>query len=270
MDKTAQDLLISSRSRERAAFGALIIVQATLIFTIALITVPLPQIGREFDLTSAELLLALAAYGLPFSGLLLFGGRLADRYGGRHMFTVGLLIFGLASAIASLSPSFEVLVAMRFAQGVGGALTAPAAMAVLRSLFPEPAAFGRAMATWGGVSVLGAVMGFVVSGIATNWISWRWMFAVPLIVALIGLTSARSLLPAGASDRAARPALDPLGAILATVGISLTSLALIFTGDHAWSSNTVRFPLGLGLILLAIFVVVLSVTCAIRSCRRDS
>lgn len=140
-------------------------VQATLIFTIALITVPLPVIADEFGLTSADLLLVLAAYGLPFSGLLLFGGRLADRFGGRRMFAIGLAVFGAASAIAAMAPNYPILVVMRLGQGIGGAMVAPAAMAVLRLLFPEPSAFRRAMAPWGGVSVLGAVL-FALASLA--------------------------------------------------------------------------------------------------------
>lgn len=246
----------SSRSF-RLPFTILAIVQATLIFTIALITVPLPRIAGEFDLSSADLLLILAAYGLPFSGLLLFGGRLADRYRGRRMFVVGLTVFGAASVVAAFAPSFEVLVGMRFVQGVGGAMTAPAAIAVLRALFPEPAAFGKAMATWGGVSVLGAVVGFIASGVLTSWVSWRWMFAVPTLVALIALMSARRLLPIGELGSAGtRPGLDLAGAVLATLGISLGSYGLIASGDHPWTAAIVAGPLTIGIALLLVFALV--------------
>lgn len=239
------------------AFTILAIVQATLIFTITLINVPLSQIASEFSLSPANLLLVTAAYGLPFSGLLLFGGRLADRYRGRRMLVLGLSIFGLASAVAAFAPSFEVLVGMRFVQGVGGALTAPAAMAVLRTLFPQPAAFGRAMATWGGVSVLGSVIGLVVSGAVITWVSWRWMFAVPVLVALLALAMARRCLPADkAAAPARRPGLDPAGAVLATLGISLSSYGLIASGDHPWRSALVFGPLAAGVVLLAAFLLV--------------
>ncbi|WP_237385588.1 MFS transporter [Xenorhabdus sp. Sc-CR9] len=247
---------IPKNSTQRPAFTILAIVQTTLIFTIALITVPLPKIAIEFNITPADLLLVLAAYGLPFSGLLLFGGRLADRFQGRRMLAIGLFIFGISSVIAGIAPSFKVLVAMRFAQGVGGALIAPAAMAVLRALFPEPRAFGRAMATWGGVSVLGAVSGFILSGVVTTWISWRWMFAVPVIVSIIGLISIR-ILPAGIDEsQQHRPKLDLIGAILATFGISLSSYGLILTGDHPWTSSVVLTPLLTGIGLLIAFALI--------------
>lgn len=236
------------------AFGVLATVQATLIFTIALITVPLPVIADEFGLTAADLLLVLAAYGLPFSGLLLFGGRLADRFGGRRMFAIGLIVFGASSAVAAVAPTYPLLVAMRLVQGIGGAMVAPAAMAILRALFPEPAAFGRAMATWGGVSVLGAVLGFIVSGVLTTWVSWRFMFAVPVTVSLIGLVSALGLLPKSAAETFGRkPRLDLPGAVLATLGISLSSFGLIATDDHGWASAMVLLPLLSGLVLLLAF-----------------
>lgn len=238
----------------RSAFVILATVQATLIFTIALITVPLPVIADEFELTSADLLLVLAAYGLPFSGLLLFGGRLADRFGGRRMFAIGLAVFGAASAFAAVAPNYPILVAMRLGQGIGGAMVAPAAMAVLRSLFPDSSAFGRAMATWGGVSVLGAMLGFVISGVLTSWVSWRWMFAVPVVVSVIGLGAAINTLPSGASQTIERrPDLDLLGAVFATLGISLPSFGLIATGDHGWTSAIVLVPLLFGLGLLIAF-----------------
>ncbi|WP_445143794.1 MFS transporter [Dyella sp. Tek66A03] len=243
-----------SAPRTGLAFTVLALVQATLIFTITLINVPLPRIASEFALTRANLLLVTAAYGLPFSGLLLFGGRLADRYRGRRMLVVGAILFGLASLAGAYASSFELLVSMRFLQGVGGALIAPAAMAVLRALFPDPAAFGKAMATWGGVSVLGSVMGFVVSGALTTWLSWRWMFAVPALIALTTLMCARRLFPMGeAMAPGSRPGLDPFGAVFATLGISLSSYGLIASGDHPWGSAIVLTPLVLGITLLALF-----------------
>ncbi|MFJ3934976.1 MFS transporter [Streptomyces parvus] len=239
------------------AFAMLAVVQATLIFTITLIAVPLPAIGREFGLSAADLVLVNAAYGLPYSGLLLFGGRLADRFGGRPMFVLGLVLFGLASAAGAWAPSFEALVAVRFSQGLGAALTAPAALAVLRAVFREPAAFGRAMASWGGVSVLGAAVGTLTSGAVTTWVSWRWMFAVPVLVAAIALLLTRRLLPADPADAsAAPPGLDPAGALLATLGISIGSYGLILSGDHPWGSPHVLVPLAIGAVLLVLFLMV--------------
>ncbi|MEU7068562.1 MFS transporter [Streptomyces narbonensis] len=229
-------------------------VQMTLIFTLAALAVPLPRIGAEFRLDRADLILLSAAYGLTFAGLLLLGGRLTDRFGGRRTLTAGLLVFGAASALAPLAPGYEALLAARFGQGVGAALVAPAAMAVLRALFPAPAAYGRAMATWGGLSVLGATAGNLLSGVIAAASSWRGTFAVPVAVALAALLLAPRLLPA--TPPGAGRALDLPGALLATAGITLASFGLVLTDAHPWGSPPVLAPLLTGLALLAAFAAV--------------
>ncbi|MFI9745855.1 MFS transporter [Streptomyces sp. NPDC052494] len=241
-------------TRTRGGFLLLGGVQMTLIFTLASLAVPLPRIGAEFRLDRADLILLSAAYGLTFAGLLLLGGRLADRFGGRRTLTAGLLVFGTASALAPLAPGYEALLAARFGQGVGAALVAPAAMAVLRALFPAPAAYGRAMATWGGLSVLGATAGNLLSGVIAAASSWRGTFAVPVAVTLAALLLAPRLLPATppGTDRA----LDLPGALLATAGITLASFGLVLTDAHSWGSAPVLVPLLTGLALLAAFAVV--------------
>ncbi|MFI5490158.1 MFS transporter [Micromonospora echinaurantiaca] len=236
------------------AFALLATVQTTLIFTITVISVPLPVIGREWGLGGSSLVLLSAAYGLSFSGLLLFGGRLADRYGGRRTVTAGLVVFGAASLVAALAPGSATLTAARFAQGVGAALVAPAAVAVLRRLFPDPVGHGRAMATWGGLSVLGATLGSLLSGIVATWLSWRWLLAVPLVVAGVAAVATPRSLPA--DTRCGRAALDLPGALLATAGITLLSFGLVVTGEHGWTSAMVLAPLASGLLLLGAFVAV--------------
>ncbi|MFI8321185.1 MFS transporter [Streptomyces sp. NPDC085529] len=235
----------------RRGFALLGTVQATLIFTLAALAVPLPRIAAELDLDQGRLILLSAAYGLTFAGLLLLGGRLADRYGARRALTAGLLLFAAASALAPLSTGYAGLLGARFAQGAGAALVAPAAMGALRALYPEPAAYGRAMGTWGGLSVLGATAGNLLSGAITAAASWRASFAVPVAVALAALLLAPRLLPA--TPPGADRALDLPGALLATAGIVLASTGLVLTDAHPWGSAPVLVPLLGGLALLAGF-----------------
>ncbi|MEU7296021.1 MFS transporter [Streptomyces exfoliatus] len=254
------------RSRTRGGFVLLGGVQMTLIFTLAALAVPLPSIGADFRLDRADLILLSASYGLTFAGLLLLGGRLADRFGGRRALTAGLLLFGAASALAPLAPGYEALLAARFGQGVGAAIVAPAAMAVLRALFPAPVAYGRAMATWGGLSVLGATAGNLLSGVIAAATSWRGTFAVPVAVAVAALLLAPRLLPATPPGPQPGPlpatppgtgrALDLPGALLATAGITLASFGLVLTDAHSWGSAPVLVPLLTGAALLAAFVAV--------------
>ncbi|MFF3286125.1 MFS transporter [Streptomyces sp. NPDC003023] len=249
---TATESARVAGTRYRGAFVLLAGVQTTLIFTLAAIAVPLPLIGRELGLPRADLILLSAAYGLTFAGLLLFGGRLADRYGGRRTLTAGLVLFAAASAAAPLTPGIGTLLAARFAQGAGAALIAPAAMAVLRAVLPSPAAYGRAMATWGGLSVLGATAGNLLSGVISALLSWRWAFAVPLVVALTALALTPRLLPDTLPGRGR--ALDLPGALLATGGITLASYGLVLTDARPWSSAGVLVPLLGGTALLAAFL----------------
>ncbi|POX50408.1 MFS transporter [Streptomyces sp. Ru71] len=236
----------------RRAFALLGTVQVTLIYTLAAIAVPLPRIGLAFGLGRERLVVLSAAYGLAFAGLLLLGGRLADRYGGRRTLLAGLLLFAVAGAAAPLAPGYGALVAARFAQGAGAALTAPAATAVLRALAGSPAAYGRAMATWGGLSVLGATAGNLLSGVVAALLSWRWALAVPVALAALALPAALRLLPRDPVRPRGTP-LDAPGAVLATAGITAASLGLVRTDARPWGSADVLVPLLAGAVLLAVF-----------------
>ncbi|WP_236025068.1 MFS transporter [Arenibaculum pallidiluteum] len=172
------------------------------------------------------------------------------------MLVLGLALFGAASLAAALAPGYGMLIAMRFLEGVGGAIVAPAALGQMRGLFPDMAAFARAMAIWGGVSVMGAVLGFISSGMAASFVSWRWMFAAPITVSALGLAASAGLLPsARPGEAASRPGLDPLGAILATGGIMLASFGLIASHDTTWGSPVVVGPIAAGTALLVMFII---------------
>ncbi|MFD3538519.1 MFS transporter [Streptomyces sp. NPDC058662] len=250
---TATGAARAATTNHRYAFILLGSLQAVLIFTLTAIIVPLPRIAHEFGLEHANLILLSAAYGLSFTGLLLFGGRLADRYGGRRALTSGIVLFTAGSSAAALAPDIGPLLAARFAQGAGAALIAPAAMAVLRSVFPSPTAYGRAMGTWGGLSVLGATLGNLLSGVISSLLSWRWAFAVPLVVAVAALALAPRLLPDTPPSRGRT--LDLPGALLATAGISLASYGLVATDARPWSSAGVLVPLLGGAALFGAFLI---------------
>ncbi|MER7671598.1 MFS transporter [Kitasatospora sp. NPDC096128] len=242
---------MSVTTTTRGSFVLLGVVQAVLIFTIMILTVPLPLVARELGLGPSDVLLLSAAYGLSFAALLLLGGRLTDRHGGRRMLRWGLALLAVASVACALATDYPVLLASRFVQGAGAALTAPAAVAVVRRLHPEPAAYRRAMATWGGLSVLGATAGSVVSGPVAAVVSWRWLFAVPVLVALAGLLRCGRLPDPAPASR--RPALDLRGALLATTGVCAVSYALVASTEHGWGSPGVLAPLAAGLLLLLAF-----------------
>ncbi|MEV0145613.1 MULTISPECIES: MFS transporter [unclassified Nonomuraea] len=202
--------------------------QVVLIASITLLVVPLPAVQREFGMDPADLALLNSAYGLSFSGLLLLGGRLGDLYGHRRAFLAGVAVFGVASAAAALAPGNLVLLVARFAQGVGAALTAPAAMALVRQVVPEERR-PRATAVWGTLSVTGATAGSLLSGVIAALVSWRWAFAIPIAASAVVVAAARLLPGRAAGGTPGRaPRLDVPGAVLATAGMVTLSFGLLY------------------------------------------
>lgn len=244
----------SSAPHAGAAFALLGIVQAALTGAIALTLLALPTIQQDLALSNATMVLVSAGPGLSFSGLLLLGGRLTDMVGWRRAFIVGLVIFGLASAAGALAPAAGILLAARFAQGVGAALSAPAAMALLGAVFVEQERRTRAVAIWGNLASLGASFGTLLSGLIVHWVSWRWTFVIPVAIAIVAVALAPRLLPSGPPP-SPRP-LDIPGAVLATAGLTVFSFGLVRIGEYAWSSPDVLVPALTGVILLLAFVLV--------------
>ncbi|WBP86146.1 MFS transporter [Kitasatospora cathayae] len=226
------------------SFALLGAVQVTLIATITVITVALPAIQRDLGLTDQDLVFATSAYSLSFGGLLVLGGRLADLLGHRRVFVTGVAVFGAASLAAATATTLWVLVAARFAQGVGAALAAPSAMALLGAVYPDPARRTRALAVWGVLASIGASSGNVLSGLILSWVQWRWVFVAPAVVSAVIVLCSR-LLPTGAARRAER--LDLPGALLITAGLTAFIYGL---GESDW------LWIGLGAVVLVLFAVV--------------
>src|SRR5580698_9378234 len=168
---------------DRWAFVVLGAAQVTLIAAITAITVALPAIGRELNLDQSGLVLVSSGYGVSFGGLLLLGGGLADRFGRRRVFAAGMTGFCLGSAAAAVAPWAWFLVTARLAEGAAAALAAPAALALLGTVFPDPRRHGRALATWGVLSSAGAIAGLVLSGV----LPWRWVLAALALIAAIAV-----------------------------------------------------------------------------------
>jgi MFS family permease len=236
----------------RPAFALLAGMQVVLIAGITVIVVALPAVGREFGVGRAGLALVTAAYGLSFGGLLMLGGRLADLFGRRRTFLAGVLIFGAGSVASAFAPGLAWLAGARFGQGVGAALVAPAALALLGAIYPEPGKRARMLAIWGGVNGIGATFGTLLSGVVVTYVSWRWSFALPAAVAVVVAVLARRVLPAP-PPRPAR--LDLLSAGLITLGISAVSYGFLQAGERPWSSPVVYGGIGAGVAVLVAFFV---------------
>lgn len=147
-------------SRRWLALGILALAQFLIVLDASIVNIALPELGRQLHMSNAALAWVIIAYILAFGGLLLLGGRLADRYGHRRIFLVGAAAFVAASALAGFSVSTEMLLASRALQGASAALVAPAALALLTHLFSKPGERAKALGVWGGVAGIGSVAAY--------------------------------------------------------------------------------------------------------------
>lgn len=220
-----------SSARAWLTLTCLSMLQFFIAVDVTVVTVALPSIGAEFGASEHQLTWVVVAYTITGGGLLMLGGRLGDMFGRRRILLLGTAIFAAASLLAGAAWSFPVLVAARLLQGVGEALALPAAMAVIVMLFPEGIQRSRALSVWAAVASCGLVVGFVLSGVLTEFLGWRWIFLVAIPFILLVLAGATFLVPADASRE--RVVLDVRGALLLTA----TPLLLVFGVVEAGSDQ---------------------------------
>ena len=241
--------------RRWRALTVLGLIQFMLVVDVSVVNVALPRIQHDLHFSHAGLAWVVNGYVIMAGGLLLLGGRLADMFGRRRLFLIGVGLFALASATSGAAVSPAMLVSSRFAQGVGEALAAPAALGLIVLLFPDPRERVKAVGIWGGLAGLGGTTGAVISGVITDAASWRWIFFINLPVALVALVLVPRLAPesrmAGNQHR-----VDLLGAATVTGGLIAIVYGLLEASKHAWGSSQVLAPLIGGVALLSATAIV--------------
>nr|WP_217808789.1 MFS transporter [Nocardia donostiensis] len=195
---------------------------------VTVVNIALPAIGAEFGVDGHELTWVVVGYTITGGGLLMLGGRLGDVLGRRRILLLGTTLFGAASLLAGLAPSFSPLVAARLLQGAGEAIALPAAMAVIVLMFPEGPRRSRALSVWAAVASCGLVLGFVLSGIITELLGWRWIFLVSVPFIVIVLAAVVFLVPN--DPPAERMPLDLPGSLLLTAAPLLFTLGVVEAG----------------------------------------
>jgi MFS family permease len=216
------------------------------------VLVALPVIGRDLDLAGGALQWVVTAYVLVFAGCLLVAGRLADAYGRRRVFGVGLGLFTAASLACGVAPTAEALVASRAVQGLGAALTAPSALAMIVDAFPAGRPRERAVAAWTGVAAIGGATGLVLGGVIAGALGWRWIFLLNVPVGVAALALTPRLLQESRSERGPRE-LDVAGAATATLGLGLLVFALAQAERSGPLTTAPLVALGGAAVLLAAF-----------------
>ncbi|NLU85060.1 MFS transporter [Rhodococcus sp. HNM0569] len=202
---------------------------------VTVVNIALPSIGADYGVDGHSLAWVVVGYTITGGGLLMLGGRLGDLLGRRRTLLSGTALFGAASLLAGLAPSFPVLVAARLLQGVGEAVALPAAMATILLLFPEGPRRSRALSVWAAVASCGLVLGFALAGIITAHLGWRWIFLISVPFIVVVVVSALILVPADRSAPSARARLDLPGALLLTACPLLFVYAVVEAGEAGTS-----------------------------------
>ncbi|MFN2569371.1 MAG: DHA2 family efflux MFS transporter permease subunit [Candidatus Dormibacteria bacterium] len=243
-----------SDPRRWRALSVLAFMQFMLILDITVVNVALPSMKVSLGFSEANLAWVVDAYVLIAGGFLLLGGRAADLLGRRRIFLSGAAIFALASLTSGLAQNQFQLIASRAAQGLGEALAAPAALAMVVTLFADPKERARALGIWGGLAGLGGTLGVVLSGVITQLTSWRWIFLINLPIALVVLIVVPRVIP---PDRPrSTGGIDIAGAVLITGGITALVYALLEANNNGWLSLITLGLFGLSALMIVTFLLV--------------
>lgn len=217
------------------------------------VNVALPAIQSDLDITVSELEWIVTGYALSFAVLMLSGGKLADMFGRRLIFMIGLVVFTLSSLVCGLAGSPEVLIASRVVQGVGAAFMMPATLSLITAAFP-PQQRGTAFGIWAGVSALALAIGPLVGGLLTEHIAWNWIFYVNIPVGILGLFAAIVIIQES-RDTAHEQRLDIPGLLSSGIGLFALVFALIEGNNYGWNSTSILSLFAVAAIALAVFVV---------------
>src|SRR5580693_9294702 len=188
-------------ARRGLGLALLIIATAQLMLVLddTIVNIALPTIQRSLHVPASSLNWAISFYALAFGGLLLVGGRAGDLFGRLRVFRIGIIVFALASMAGGFAPDGTALVAARIVQGCGAALAAPGALSLLATTFPAGPARTRALGVYGAMAGLGSVVGLLLGGTLTEYLSWRWVLFINVPIA-VGVLSGTSVLVPGDSE----------------------------------------------------------------------
>jgi EmrB/QacA subfamily drug resistance transporter len=243
--------VLSTPSSERRRWIALMVVclaQLMIVLDTTIVNVALPAIQRDLHFTQGNLTWVVNAFLITFGSFLLLAGRLGDLLGRKRVFLTGIAVFTAASALCGLAPSQGFLIASRFVQGFGGALSASVILAIVVTEFPKPSARAKAMSAYVFVAVAGGSLGLLVGGALTQALSWHWIFFVNLPIGVITFALGKTLIPEDTGS-GLENGVDWLGSLLVTVALMTAVYAIVQATNHSWGSAQV---LGFGTLALAL------------------
>jgi EmrB/QacA subfamily drug resistance transporter len=224
-----------------------------LLLDITIVNVALPYIQQAFHASLADLQWVIDAYALTLAAFLLTAGSIADLAGRRLVFSVGIVIFTIGSALCGIAQDPTFLALSRAFQGIGGAIMFATSLALLADAF-EPRERGVAFGVFGAVTGIAVAVGPVLGGALTSWLSWRWIFFVNLPIGVLALAVTLREVAESKAPVARRP--DWLGFVTFTLGLTALVYGLIRSHPDGWGSTTVTGSLIAAAVLLAMFLVI--------------
>jgi EmrB/QacA subfamily drug resistance transporter len=229
--------------------------QFVIVIDASIVNVALPSIGQHLHFARADLSWVVNSYTLTFGGFLLLGGRMADLFGRRRMFMIGLILFSVASLAGGIAQSEGWLIAARAVQGLGAAVVSPAALSIITTTFADGSERNRALGIWGAVAGAGGAAGVLLGGVLTSGLSWRWVLFVNVPIGLAAAAMAPRTLVESRGDTATR-SFDLPGAVTVTAGLALLVYAVVDAVNAGWGSTATLLRLAGAAVLLVAFVLI--------------
>uniref|UniRef100_A0AAU2A994 MFS transporter n=1 Tax=Streptomyces sp. NBC_00093 TaxID=2975649 RepID=A0AAU2A994_9ACTN len=227
------------------------VAQLMVVLDSTIVNIALPSAQQDLGFSDGDRQWIVTAYALAFGSLLLLGGRIADLFGRKMTFLVGLVGFAGASAVGGAAGSFEMLVGARAVQGLFGALLAPAALSLLTTTFTDAKERAKAFGVYGAIAGAGGAIGLLLGGVLTEHLDWRWTLYVNIAFAAVAFAGGAVLLRRSTRDKTAK--IDVPGAILVSAGLFCLVYGFSNAETHDWSSAATWGFLAAGAALLAAF-----------------
>jgi len=243
--------IASREMRQGAVLAVTCLALGAVVSAMASLNVALPSLARETGASQTQLSWVVDAYSLVFAALLLPAGAFGDRFGRRKALLAGLVIFGAASAIATMTTQPYLLIVLRGVLGLGASLVMPATLSTITTTFP-PEQRGRAVGTWAAVAGGSAVIGLLATGALLEEWSWRAAFVLNVALAIIAVVGTIVAVPESADDDA--PKLDSVGSLAAILGLAFLVYSVIEAPENGWLSGVTVAGTVVGLLVLAGFV----------------
>jgi EmrB/QacA subfamily drug resistance transporter len=246
---------LSTHSENKWVILALLaMAQFMVVVDVTIVNVALPSMARALHFTASNLQWVITAYTLTFGGFLLLGGRAADIYGRRRIFIGAVGAFALMSFLCGMAATESQVIIARAAQGLAGAIMAPAALSIVISEFKEGRERNTALGVWSAVAAGGSAVGLLLGGVLTQYLNWRWNFFVNVPIGIGVAYAAIRLLPHHIGEENHKLKLDLPGAVLATGGLMSLVYGLSKAPADGWNSTTVWGFIVAALVLLTGFV----------------